>query len=68
VADTNAAGSEHFLDHPQAERKSEIEPNRVRNHLGGKAMPAIERITIFPQVPIRLLGSCLLRRGLSSFA
>src|ERR1022692_3026644 len=62
VADINAAGSEHFLDHPQAERKSEIEPNRVRNHLGGKAMPAIERITnLFHAPPLPANRPCLVK-------
>src|SRR5580692_380804 len=45
VANVNAAGGEHFLDHPQAERKSKIEPNCVRNHIGWEAMSAVEGIT-----------------------
>jgi hypothetical protein len=55
-------GSEHFLDHPQAERKSEIEPNRVRDHLGGKAMPAIERIaSLFQAPPLPANRPCLVK-------
>jgi len=62
VADVNAMGGEHFLDHAQAERKSEIEPNRVRNHLGGKAMPAIERITsLFHAPPLPANRPCLVK-------
>jgi hypothetical protein len=45
VANVNAAGGEHFLDHPQAERKSKIEPNCMRNLIGWEAMSAVEGIT-----------------------
>jgi hypothetical protein len=45
VADVNATGGEHFLDHAQAERKSEIEPNRIRDHLRRKTMATIEGVT-----------------------
>ena len=34
VADKDAAGGQHLLDHPQAERKAEIQPDRVADHLG----------------------------------
>src|SRR4051794_30364378 len=40
VADDDAAGGQHLLDHAQAERKSEIQPNRVADDLGRKAVAA----------------------------
>ena len=44
AADVNAVGGEHFPN-SQAEREPEIEPIRMADPLGGKAMAAIERIT-----------------------
>ena len=44
VAHANSARREHLLDHAKAQRKPEIEPNRVADHLRRKAMTAIERI------------------------
>jgi hypothetical protein len=48
VADVSAAGGEHFLNHPLAQRKPEKEPNRMRDHLGGKAMAIVEGVIRFP--------------------
>jgi hypothetical protein len=45
VTDCNAPRCQHFFDHPQAQRKPEIEPNRVANDFGWEAMTTIERIT-----------------------
>jgi hypothetical protein len=38
-------GSQQVLDHPEAQRKTEIEPHGVGNDLSGKAMAAVEGIT-----------------------
>ncbi|OHZ43573.1 hypothetical protein BBL07_03075 [Agrobacterium vitis] len=54
VRDDEATGSQHILDHPQAQRKPEIEPNGMGNHLGCKSMETIKRITgksVMPQDP-----------------
>ena len=45
VADCNAPRCKHFFDHPQTQRKPEIEPNRVANDFRWEAMTTIERIT-----------------------
>ncbi|ESY15777.1 hypothetical protein X749_31865 [Mesorhizobium sp. LNJC391B00] len=45
MRDDDAAGRQHVLNHAQAERKAKVEPYRVRNDLGGKAVATIERIT-----------------------
>ena len=45
VGDDDAAGGQQILDHAQAERKAEIQPNRMRDDLGGETMAAGERIT-----------------------
>jgi hypothetical protein len=45
VADLDASGGEHLLDHAQAQGKPEIEPDCVANHFSRKAMAGIERIT-----------------------
>ena len=47
VADVNATSGEHFLDHPEAQGKPEIEPHRMGDHLGGEARSTIERVTSF---------------------
>ena len=57
VGHANSAGRQHLLDHAQAQRKPEIEPNRVDDHLRRKAVAAIERITGCR------LGPCLLGRS-----
>jgi hypothetical protein len=41
MRDNDPTGSQHVLDHPQAERKAEIKPHRVGNNFSGKAMAAI---------------------------
>jgi hypothetical protein len=46
VRDNNPSSRQHVLDHPQAERKPEIQPNGVSNDFSGKAMAAIEEITV----------------------
>jgi hypothetical protein len=52
-----AAGHQHVLDHAQAKREAEVEPNRMRDDLGRKAMAAIERITgNFDMLPDRKFG------------
>jgi hypothetical protein len=38
---------EHVFDHSEAERETEIEPHGVRNDFSGKAMAAIERVTVW---------------------
>jgi transglutaminase-like putative cysteine protease len=45
MADDDPARSQHFLDHPQAQREPKIQPNRVGYHLGREAMATIKRIT-----------------------
>jgi hypothetical protein len=42
MADDNAAGGQQIFDHPQAERKSEVEPDRLAYDLGGKSVTAIK--------------------------
>jgi hypothetical protein len=41
VADEDAAGGEHLLDHPQAEREAEVEPHGVADDLGREAMAGV---------------------------
>jgi hypothetical protein len=45
MGDDDAAGRQHVLDHAQAERKAKVQPHRVRDDLGGKAVTTIKRIT-----------------------
>jgi len=44
VADDNSSDSEQVLDHSQAKRKPKIQPHRVGDDLGWKAMTTIEGI------------------------
>ena len=44
VTDDHTAGGQKIFDHPQAERETEIEPNRMGDDLRGKAMTTIARI------------------------
>jgi hypothetical protein len=37
---------QHALNHPQAQRKAEIQPHGVGNDLSREAMAAIKRITV----------------------
>src|SRR3954447_11765656 len=53
MADDDAAGSQHLLDHAQAEREAEIEPNRVADDLGRKPVAGIAGASWCPH-PIRL--------------
>ena len=41
VTDDDAAGGQHLLDHPQAQREAEIQPDRVADDLGRKAVTGI---------------------------
>jgi transposase-like protein len=45
MADLNAAGSKHFLNHTQAQRKPIIEPNRMGDHFGRKTMATVKDIS-----------------------
>jgi hypothetical protein len=45
VAHIDAPSGEHFLNHPKAQRKPEIEPDSISDHLGRKAMATIKRTT-----------------------
>jgi len=45
VRDDDTAGCQHILDHSEAERKPEIEPYGMGNHLRRKPVTTIERIT-----------------------
>jgi hypothetical protein len=42
MTDNDAARGQKIFDHPQAERKAEIQPDTVVNHFSGKAMAPIE--------------------------
>jgi hypothetical protein len=41
MGDNDPTGSQQVLDHPQAERETEIEPHGVGNDFSGKAMAAV---------------------------
>src|SRR4051794_6631310 len=43
VADGDAAGGQQLLDHPQAEREAEVEPDRVADDLGREAVAGVGR-------------------------
>ncbi len=45
MRDDDATRCQQILDHPQAQRKPEIEPNGMGNHLRWKSMATIKRIT-----------------------
>ena len=45
MADQDAAGSQHFLYHPQAERKSKVQPHSMADHFSRKAVASVARIT-----------------------
>ena len=45
MADEDAARGKYFLDHPQAQRKAAIEPDRVTDDPGWETMAAIEWIS-----------------------
>jgi len=44
MGDDNAAHSKQIFDHPKTQWKAKVQPDRMRDDLGGKAMAAIERI------------------------
>jgi hypothetical protein len=46
MGDNDPASRQNVLDHPQAERKPKIQPDRMSNDFSGKAMAAIEGITV----------------------
>src|SRR4051794_6157580 len=43
VADRNAAGGQHLLDHAPAEREAEVEPDRVADDLGREPVAGVGR-------------------------
>jgi len=43
VSDKETAISKHIFDHAEAQRKPEIQPDRLCNNLGWKAMAVIKR-------------------------
>jgi hypothetical protein len=45
VADRDASGGEHLLDHAQAERKPKVQPDGIAYHLSRKAVAGIARMT-----------------------
>src|SRR5918997_847251 len=44
VADDDAAGGQHLLDHAQAQREAEVQPHRVADDLGREAVAGIGRL------------------------
>ncbi len=46
VRDSDPTGSQQVLNHSQAQRETEIEPNRMGDDLTGIAMPTVKRISI----------------------
>ena len=47
VTDDDAAGGQHLLDHSQAQREAEIQPDRVADDLGWKAVTGVSKLTRF---------------------
>ncbi|WP_312862252.1 hypothetical protein, partial [Rhizobium sp. P32RR-XVIII] len=45
MGDDNPTRGQQILDHSQAERKPEIQPDRMGNHLSGKSVAAIKWVT-----------------------
>jgi hypothetical protein len=45
MADLDASGGEHLLDHAQAQGKSEIEPDGVADQFSREAVAGITRMT-----------------------
>jgi hypothetical protein len=41
MTDHDPSGSEHLLDHAQAQRKSEVQPNCMGNDLGWESMALV---------------------------
>ena len=46
MQDDDTSGRQHILDHPQAQRKAEIQPHRVGDDFSRIAVAAVERILI----------------------
>ncbi len=46
MGDNDPTRGPQVLNHPQAERGTEIKPHGVGNDFSGKAMAAIKRITV----------------------
>ena len=44
MAHDDAAGGQHLLDHAQAEREAEVEPDRVADDLGRKAVAGVRQL------------------------
>src|SRR5215213_6783680 len=55
MTDQNASGRQHLLDHAQAERKPEIQPDSMADHFGREAMTGIARVTGRFHTPLMLL-------------
>jgi hypothetical protein len=45
VADQDASGGEHLLDHAQAQGKPKVQPHGMADHFGGKAVAGVTRGT-----------------------
>src|ERR687890_1972451 len=45
VADQDAAGGEHLLDHAQAQGEPEVQPHGMPDHLSWKAVAGVTRMT-----------------------
>jgi hypothetical protein len=50
MADQDAAGRQHLLDHPKVERESKIEPDGMADHFSRKAVTGIARVMKSPHV------------------
>lgn len=46
MRDNNPSCRQQVLDHSQTERKTEIEPDSMGDDLGGKAVAAVEWVTL----------------------
>ena len=47
MADDNPPHGQHVFNHPQADRETKIEPNRVGDHLGGETMTTVQGVMSF---------------------
>jgi hypothetical protein len=45
VANLDASGGEHLLDHAQAQGKPKVQPHGMADHFGGKAVAGVTRGT-----------------------
>jgi hypothetical protein len=46
ICHRDAASHRHLLDHAQAQRKPEIQPDRIADHLGGVAIASIKWLSV----------------------